>query len=182
MNNLEKAIIEGSVQAQQEYIKLTNWWLSHGPEYFITCCVSRNIREVNGYLVFPEASPKKIKSEINLKKRGPTPKSDGKRFDIVVWEKHTENIRAIIEIKRAYNIEPVRNDYKKIVEHMKKLEFVKNGYIIAYYEAKKIETIKNTYNRWADSLGCSLVGSTIGEDQHSDWKWGFGLFKISRPV
>lgn len=177
MNNLEKAIIQGAEIAQKEYSELTNWWLSHGPEYFITCEVSKNIAKSNGYLVFPEASPKKIKSEINLVKRGPVPKSDGERFDIVVWEKHTQNIRAIIEIKRSYNINPIRNDLNKVKDHLKKMNFVKNGYILAYHEAKKIETISNAFTRWSEELGCKLVGTTTGNDFKDEWKWGFGLFK-----
>jgi hypothetical protein len=178
MNNLEKAIIEGAKIAQNEYSEMTNWWVSHGPEYFITCEVCKNIAKSNGYLVFPEASPKKIKSEINLVKRGPNPKSDGERFDIVVWEKHTKNVRAIIEVKRAYNINPIRSDLEKIKKHTKKLDFVKSGYVLAYHEAKKIETLQNAFSRWSKELECELVGIITGPDFDNECKWGFGLFKV----
>lgn len=181
MNQLEKAIINGVVMAQKKYENMTDWWLSHGPEYFITCAVANNIADQNGFSVFPESSPKKlIKERSDPPKRGPQPKSNGQRFDLVVWHKSSYDVRAIIEIKRAYNIEPLRKDKDKIFKYMDKNDFVKNGYLLVYTEAKREETLPTRLRNWADRLECQLVGSENGKDDDDDdsWRWAVGLLKL----
>lgn len=184
MSKFEQAIIDGAVAAQKDYSQMTNWWLDHGPEYFITSIVAKHIATEHGCCVFPEASPKKIKKEINAPpKRGPIPKSDSQRFDIVVWQKKLSIVRAIIEVKRAYTIKPLQDDKKKIQDYMKKNpKLVKNGYLLVYTVAKRINTLPNTLSRWAEQLKCTLVGSHIGEDETGEWRWAVGLFKINGQV
>lgn len=181
MTKFEQTIIDGAIAAQEDYSGMTNWWLDHGPEYFITSIVAKHIATEHGCCVFPEASPKKIKKEINAPpKRGPVPKSDSQRFDIVVWHKASNTVKAIIEVKRAYTIKPLQDDKKKILDYMNKnQDLVKNGYLLVYTVAKKVDTLPNTLRSWAERLKCTLVGSQIGEDETGEWRWAFGLLKLN---
>jgi hypothetical protein len=118
MNKIEEAIIEGTRKAQREYEYMTGWWLSHGPESFIMCEVAYMIAKKADFSVFIEASPKKILSEREEKLRGRRPANHGQRFDIVVWHKSRNDIRAIIEVKRAWSIANLRGDSEKIIKYM----------------------------------------------------------------
>lgn len=180
MNQLEQAILKGAVSAQKNYEKMTDWWLSHGPEYFITCAVATNVAGKNGFSVFLEASPKKLKKERDERARGPQPKSNSQRFDLVVWQKSSVDVRAIIEIKRAYSIDPLQKDRDKIFRYMSKNEFVKNGYLLVYTEAKGAETLPNRLSNWAKQLDCQLVDFKSGKDNDDEWKWAIGLLKIAQ--
>lgn len=174
MNQLEKAIIDGAVIAQKSYTNMTNWWLSHGPEYFITCAVANNIAGKNGFSVFPEGSPKKIVNE----REEMQIKLDNQRFDLVIWQKASYDVRAIIEIKMAYNIEPLQRDRNKINKYMVNNDFVKNGYLLAYTEAKCVDTLSNRFSSWSERLECQLVGLKIGKDNAGTSRWAVGLLKL----
>ena len=89
MNQLETAIIDGIKTAQKDYLKMTGWWLGHGPESFIMCTVATKVATTDGSSVFIEASPKKILKERDEKRRGRPPTNLDQRFDIVVWQKAT---------------------------------------------------------------------------------------------
>jgi len=105
MNQLEKAIIGGAEAAQSDYENMTGWWLSHGPESFLMCAIANQVTKKGGFWVFVEASPKKIREERDDgPPRGRPSKSLGQRFDIVVWTKASSDVRAIIEVKRAWSI------------------------------------------------------------------------------
>jgi len=181
MNQLEKAIINGAEDAQKEYGELTGgWWLSHGPESFIEHSIAIKIKK-KGFWVYPEASPRKIMKERNDHPRGRPPKNLGQRFDLVVWSKSSNNIRAIIEIKRAWNITSLLNDREKIATFLKLNEYVKSGYLLAYTEAKgekRADTLSNRLDYWALGLNCRLVGYNTDAQGDGEWGWAFGLFRL----
>jgi hypothetical protein len=182
MNKIEEAIIEGTKVAQREYDAMTGWWLSHGPESYIMCIVANKIGKKADYSVFIEASPKKILSEREEKLRGRRPSNYGQRFDIVVWNKSRNDIRAIIEIKRAWSMANLSGDREKILKYMKSNKFVKAGYLLAYTEAKGLrrgDTLNNRLDHWAQGLNCRLVGSFIDEKGDGQWGWAVGLFRIN---
>ena len=182
MNQLEKAIIEGTQAAQREYESMTGWWLSHGPESFIMCTVASKVAQKANFAVFIEASPKKILEERDEKLRGRPPANHKQRFDIVVWQKSTNNIRAIVEVKRAWSIANLRGDRKKISKYMDSKDFVSTGYLLAYTEAKgkkRENTLKNRLRNWGSELSCVLTGSFIDGKGDGEWGWAVGLFRLS---
>ena len=182
MNQLEKAIIEGTQAAQREYEFMTGWWLSHGPESFIMCTVANKVARKANFAVFIEASPKRILEERDEKLRGRPPASHKQRFDIVVWQKSKNNIRAIVEVKRAYSITGLRKDREKISNYMDSNDFVSTGYLLAYTEAKgkkRENTLKNRLRNWARELSCVLTGSFVDGKGDGEWGWAVGLFRLS---
>jgi hypothetical protein len=182
MNTIEKAIIEGAKKAQREYEAMTGWWLSHGPESFVICEVANEIVKKANFSVFIEVSPKKILFEREEKLRGRRPANYGQRFDIVVWHKSRNDIRAIVEIKRAWSVANLSSDREKILKYMASNKFVKAGYLLAYTEAKgkkRGDTLKNRFNYWANALACSLVGSFIDQEGDGQWGWAVGLFCLN---
>ena len=182
MNQLEKAILDGAKAAQSEYEDMTGWWLSHGPESFLMCTIANKVTKKGGFWVFVDASPKKIREEReDGPPRGRPPKNLAQRFDIVVWAKASNDVRAIIEIKRAWSIANLRGDRRKIAEFMEKNEHVKTGYLLAYTEAKgrqRDTTLSHRLKTWAESLKCTLVGSTSNVKGDGEWGWAIGLFRI----
>jgi hypothetical protein len=181
MNQLEKTIIEGTRTAQREYESMTNWWLSHGPESFLMCSVASKVAQKGGFSVFVEASPKKILKERDEQRRGRPSANLGQRFDIVVWQKSSCDIRAIIEVKRAWSIADLRDDRKKIANYMSSNVFVRAGYLLAYTEAngKNRQTkITDRFTNWCSELSCELACSFIDGKGDGEWGWAAGLFRL----
>ena len=182
MNQLEQAIIDGAKASQRDYEKMTGWWLSHGPESFLICTIANKLAKNAGFWVFVEASPKKIRKERDEHPpRGRPPKNLGQRFDIVVWQKASNDVRAILEIKRAWSITDLRGDRKKIADFMENSEYVNVGYLLAYTESKgqrRETTLTKRLKNWAERLDCQLVGSTINAKGDGEWGWAVGLFRL----
>jgi len=181
MSQLEKAVIDGAKTAQKDYGDMTEgWWLSHGPESFIEHTIAIKVRK-QGFWVYPEASPKKIMEERNDRPKGRPPRNLGQRFDLVVWDKSDDNIRAIFEIKKAWNITSLRGDRKKIATFLNRNEYVKSGYLLAYTEAKggrRAETLSNRLAYWAEGLNCALVGTHIDAQGDGESGWAIGLLRL----
>lgn len=175
MNQLEKTILGSAIRAQNLYKKISGgWWLSHGPEYFITSTLATDIFRLGGYSVFMEASPRKILNEITQEQRN----ADNIRFDLAIWEKSTNKIRAIIEIKMARDINVLIKDKIKITDYKRINNFVKNGYILFYTELKTIDKLKSRLSDWPDKLNCTLVGHKVDEKGDGTWKWAIALLKV----
>jgi hypothetical protein len=182
MNQLEKAIIDGTRTAQKEYQKMTEgWWLSHGPESFIEHAVAIKVARI-GFSVYPEASPKKIRLDLKAPPRGRPAKNLGQRFDIVVWYKTTNKIRAIIEIKRAWSIRSLRGDRTKVANFLRQKRGAHAGYLLAYTEAKGTRcetTLSRRLDYWADHFECTLAGKHIDPERDAaQWGWCIGLFRV----
>jgi hypothetical protein len=187
MNNLEKIIIDAGKTAQKDYEAMTDgWWLSHGPESFIQHTIASKVKEA-GFWVYPEASPKKIRKEQNDPPRGRPPRNLDQRFDLVVWYKTSNNIRAILEIKRVWSIWDLRGDREKI-EKFLKLKNNENvmGYLLAYTEAteadgnKRADRLSKRLKNWAEKLNCTLAGIHIDGQGDGEWGWAIGLFRLLR--
>jgi hypothetical protein len=182
MNQLEEAVIDAAKTAQKEYEKMTGgWWLSHGPESFLQHAVAIKVRE-EGFWVYPEASPKKIRKDQDVRPRGRPPRNPDKRFDLVVWQKASNKIRAILEIKRAWSISDLKGDREKIERFLKfkNNEYVA-GYLLAYTEAdgnKRGDTLSKRLNDWAQKLNCALVGLHKDAQGDGEWGWAIGLFRL----
>jgi hypothetical protein len=178
MTKLEKAFIDGVKAAQKDYSEITGgWWLSHGPESFINHSIAIKVWE-QGFWVYPEASPKKIIDERDDRLKGRPPKGLGQRFDIVVWAKSSDKIRAILEIKRAWSIADLRSDRDKVATFLKRSKYVKAGYLLVYTEAKGEKKLLNQIANWANDLDCKLVGKYADKQGDGEWNWGIGLFRL----
>jgi hypothetical protein len=182
MNQLEEAIIGCTRAAQRDYEKMTaGWWLSHGPESFIMCSVANKLSRKMGFWVFVDTPPKRILKERDERPRGRPPKNQDNRFDMVVWQKASDEIRAVVEIKKAWNIIGLLSDRKKVAWFMKKNKYVNAGCLLAYTEAKgtrREKTLLNRLKNWADRLRCELVGSTMDARGDGEWGWAVGLFRL----
>lgn len=181
MNQLEEAIIKGAAIAQRDYFKMTDgWWLSHGPESFFMCVMAKHVASICKYRVFVEASPKKIKLE-----RGVEHKVEpSQRFDAVIWLRSSDDVKAIIEIKRAYSIDPLRKDRDKILRFMEnpENEHVRAGYLLAYTEAKgknREVTLENRLSNWATKLNCQLVAEKHNSKGDGESGWAIGLLRLN---
>jgi len=182
MNKLEKAIITGTKLAQQQYEEMSGWWLSHGPESFIMCAVAAQLAKKNNFYVFIEASPEKIRIERGFPHRGRPDPDRRKRFDIVIWQKSKNDIRAIIEVKRAWNLGNLRKDREKISKYIVSKGFVKTGYLLAYTEAKgkrRKDTLNKRITHWASELKCQLAGSIMEWKGDGEWGWAACLLRFN---
>jgi len=186
MNQLEMKIIAGAKIAQKDYTSMSGgWWLSYGPESYITCRVADYLSKGLDLCVFIEASPKKILKERLTITRGRPAGNLGKRFDIVVWQKSSDDIKAIIEVKKAWDINLLNLDKIKITRYMEKNHFIKTGYLLVYTDIKaqsKRNGLTTRIRNWERDLKCKLVGSFLHEEENANWHWGVCLFRIDRNV
>jgi len=182
MNKLERAILDGAIEAQKAYGRISDGcWLGHGPESFIQPYVAEEIAE-EGFVVYPEKSPKKLDEELEVKRRGRPPGNKGERFDLVVWYRTRPEVLAIIEIKRAYYIGPVRRDAEKVKKHLSH-GVAKTGYLLVYSVAggyARRTALESTFKRWAKQTETTLVGHHIVADEDDEWSWGFVLLRLNR--
>jgi hypothetical protein len=197
MNKLEQAIVDGARAAQREYESMTGWWLSHGPESFIEHHVAHSVSSKAGFIVFPEASPRKILEEKNERPKGRPASNLGQRFDIVVWYKAKNDVRAVVEIKRAWTVSDLRSDRDKVEKFVKANNRGNGtGYLLVYTEAKgrsraadlsekvkrqrRRDTLEKRLADWERKLARThLVGSVIDDRGDGTWGWAFGLFRVS---
>jgi len=62
MNALEKEIHSGMLYAHKKYVEMTDYWLSHAPESYITVVVAQQIVRKLDFSVYIDTSLKKILS------------------------------------------------------------------------------------------------------------------------
>jgi hypothetical protein len=176
MTALEAAILNGAVQAQERYKKISGGsWLYHGPESFIESYVGEALHD-EGYEVYFEISPKRIDEELRTVRHGRPPKNVGEGFDLLVWYKSKDEPLAIIEIKRAMNVDPVHSDAQKVRKHLGRV--AKLGYLLVYSEAKRQGTLEDRFENWADETGTDIAGDHIAAEVDDGWRWGFVLLKV----
>ena len=195
LNAMERRIVEGAKQAHREYYRLSNEWLDHAPEFFLTTMVARELgRGVMKYWVYLDASPKKIKDEMEHVSPGQPAKNNQFRFDLVVWWKNNLP-RAVIEVKRAWAIAPLLKDKKKIIGFLKQKQAkgAKRGYLLVYSEAREKKgkkgsgknTLCNRFNNFATQLKAELAGAPhIETPLNNHWEekysWGIALYRIKK--
>lgn len=179
MNSLERALCDGATKANHAYVGMTENWLSHGPEAILTCFTGKHISHKTGMAVCIDFSPKRIEAEKEKKKKGRKPRDFRRRFDMVVWHKTSLNVRAIIEVKRAYNRTTLRSDRKKLSRYISKNDCV--AYLLAYTEAKgsrRAETLESRRKRWPKELGCDLVGYKIHPKGDGRYGWAIYVMRV----
>jgi hypothetical protein len=127
--------------------------------------------------VYLDASVKKIRSEFGVL-RGRAPANLRTRPDISVWYKSDADLRAIIEIKHAWNLAPIKLDAKKVEKYVRQSGAA--GYILAYSEAEgtnNCEILENRFEKWAQSISWRVRDVRTGTSDLDDWGWGIGLLR-----
>lgn len=201
LNDLEKAIGHALPRAQRAYVEMTGWWLTHGPESFLQHEIARHIARKRKAIVFTEVSPRKIAAEFPTKGRGRTYEAR-KRFDLIVWQKSSYGVRAVIEIKRAWGAKPVLKDAKKIHSYMLHKRAAKTGYLLVYSDASNAKGrssgagrrkhIEDRFAKWGRRLErtgwIKLRPQTFSphrkyaqdEDGKTVWSWGYVIYRLDR--
>lgn len=183
MNNLEKQISKGAVNAFKAYGRMSGdgYWLSDAPEHFIHVVIALRINKALGHGVFLETSAKKNDKRSESKRKGKESGSARKRFDIVVWRKATPSVCALIEIKHSY-----LNKSAAIQLDAKKLRSYRppgnnrnpDLYLLAYREATRRSTCE-TYGRiLAERAHGKLVYSRVERSLEDDWHWSVALIRL----
>ena len=104
------------------------------------------------------------------------------RFDLVFWFKTKDEVKAVLEIKRAWTKKPIEDDINKVTQFLsKRISGNAAGYVLHYTDCKKNDEkqIKKRFNTINGISGSELVDSRIGglEGQHS---WGFALYRCAK--
>jgi hypothetical protein len=94
-----------------------------------------------------------------------------------VWLKASEEIKAIIEIKRAWSIRSLRGDRKKVATFLRQGQ-ARTGYLLAYTEAQGATKLMKRLEYWAKYHKCTLVGKHVDSQRYEKWQWAIGLFKV----
>ena len=192
-NRFEKKVLDAAVAAQEFHLAMTggNQYLWESHESFLQSYIAFRFAkfdtegrfdEENGYCVYFDASPKKIRQGLENAYPGKTPMKRS-RFDLVIWSRKRDEVKAILEVKRAWMKTPIEDDIKKVTEFLsKRIAESAAGYVLYYTDCKKYDgvQIKNRFCRidgFRDSkmVGCRIKGVS---GEHS---WGFALYRCQNP-
>ncbi len=185
MQQLNAAILNAAVHAQNRYEAISDYWLWHAPESYLTNYVANGIGRKK-WQVWPEASPRKIIVDADGSKRGRRAKNRNRRFDIVVWHKASSTLKAIIEVKLAWSVNSLMRDAEKIRKQQNaKRASARAGYLLVYSEARHeaekrtgAATLKRRFKKWAKALDANLRGMRLRAPRGEPWAWGFALFRL----
>ena len=184
-NQFEKTILDAAFDAQEFHIEMTNGyylWYSH--ESYLQNFIAIKAFENQGFFVYVDASPRKIREYSNSISKRP-PRNSAQRFDLVFWHKTKRRPKAIVEIKRTSNQNKVIKDVEKLRGYITKKDAGgATGYALHYtHDATDAQVIINRFNRvdytMRNQLG--LHGLTHPVDSYirksGDPPWGFALFR-----
>lgn len=188
LNKLERAILGSAERAQGTCMRMTGgWWLWHAPESFLQHQIARAIVRT-GNEVFTEASPAKIAREHNSPLRGRPAHNKQKRFDIVVWQRSQNLLRAAIEIKRTSTLQPVVKDAVKLRKYLDQRNSHGVGYLLVYSEAKganRVERLRKRASSAAAHLkatGWTMLSAVVHSPRSSPWSWSVYLLRYGSTL
>lgn len=175
LDQVEAAIAIGIKRAHRRYESMTSWWLSHGPEYFLTTYISNAVHERTKRSVYLEISPKKVaKFDFDYTVGKST---DSIRPDISVWSAKDDSIDACIEVKRAWSLDQITKDVERLRDLLRS-DRCNTGYIVAYSEdSNNIQTYKKRHLVWAEKTRGLLVTSYT-KQQKDLGCWAFCILKF----
>jgi hypothetical protein len=182
MNQLEAALCYSVRRAYSTYKKITGNWLLHAPEHYLQNFILLHLGE-KGHDVYAEATRKKIADGSGRPARGRPPTAKAARFDLVVWKKTADELRAVIEIKRCLSlVSAVHNDTKRIKRSLSSSQPAKAGYLVVYSEIKTKsgkDAIISRFGKWAEELDLELLKAEILdlESFGSGWIAGYSLMR-----
>jgi hypothetical protein len=155
----------------------------------------KKVAKETEHYVYVDISRKKIGREIQREKEHVRPlktavANDRQRPDILVWKKSSSKLRAVIEIKRAMEIGPVKRDADKIKAWLKRDHPATAGYILAFSEDhgdKRTEKLKGKFAKWTKDIRWRWVGSVMFSEPDDPnklpaetWAWGIVLLCMKR--
>ena len=132
-NDFEKALLNAAKAAQKFHIDMTEGaYLGYSHESFLQNFIAIKMFEKTGHCVYIDASPKKIREwTVPASKKPPK----YRRFDLVFWFKSKNKVKAIVEIKRAWEKNSVMGDVNKLRKYRETKDGEKNirYYYVLYY-------------------------------------------------
>lgn len=186
MKQLSTAVLNAAVRAHRDYDNRSGgYWLWHAPEFFLTVHVARGIGRRN-WEVWCDASPRKIVEANTAVRQGRQPLNKNHRFDIVVWHKSEDTVKALIEVKKAWSIATLKADVRKLRKQSRmKKAAAKAGYLLVYSEAKHKrherigrDAVLKRFKRWSKELRTRLAGTRQYAPREEKWAWGFALLRV----
>lgn len=200
MNQFEETIMKAACDAQNFHRKMTGGYnLSYSHESFLQNFIAFQLLKL-GYWVNIDPSLVKVREEVQPRGRIPNPKRRRKRYDLIVWRKifRSANVKAIIEIKKAWSKRPVLDDVGKVTKFLQSASGQgANGYVLYYTDKRRSEkrtrnedhrTISGRFDKVHNSMrqysrktsfyrgikhdSTRYVYSDLDEDP-----WGFALFR-----
>lgn len=177
MNKLEKKIFRGALKAHRIYGKMTGGlWLWRGPESILQMQIALLLH--GDYYVDVETSPRKINEDKDKKPRGRPPKNKNHRFDVIVWKKSSQRIRAIVEIKRTSKTGALKPDAAKLRKYRAGAasdEF--DGYLLVYSEAKRGATLDHRIVQAAIATRARVIDKHVSQ-LSEEWQWSMALLRL----
>lgn len=188
-NKFEKAILKAAVDAWKFHYEMTGGaYLHYTHESFLQNYIAVNMFSEKGFYVYVDPSPKKIRNDSrsdSISEKPPKNLNLQQRFDLVFWLKADDRVKAIIEVKRAWNKTPVMNDVNKVSDYLKTNDGKDvDGYVLYYTHASDTKFIHRRFQAVDEEMKKSigkegkfgLVGKYIFEEK--DWApYGFALFR-----
>ena len=189
MTLIEHAIKRGLKNTFKLYERMTDYWLSHAPEYFVTVGIAQTIHKDTEGGVFMDVSLKRIyshrKSQGEASIRGKPPFYLSNRPDISVWYKSSPRVKAAIEIKKAYSLDPVKKDVARLRRIVGKPHGPKVGYVVAYSETKPrkskstSDSLSARFDKWEKSTKTKLIIKGLGKkSDDSGWWHGWCVLRV----
>ena len=197
-NNFEKAILDAAWNAQKFHIEMTDGrylWYSH--ESFLQNFIAREMFKKIEHCVYVDPSPKKIREMAASASKKP-PKNLQQRFDLVFWLKTDDEVKAIVEIKRAWVKTPVMDDIYKLWEYRKTNDGrnIRYYYVLYYTDHSRKDIHEGTDSKFIRDRFCKVeqkIKEGTGQDKQNvglrhgpadyicdpdkDDPWGFALFR-----
>ena len=197
-NDFEKALLNAATAAQKFHIDMTEGaylWYSH--ESFLQNFIAREMFEKTGHCVYVDPSPKKIREWAASASKKP-PKNLQQRFDLVFWLKTDEEVKAIVEIKRAWGKKPVMDDIYKLWKYRKTKDGrnIRYYYVLYYTDHSRKDRWKGEDSKFIRDRFCKVeqkIKERTGRDKQNvglrhgpadyicdpdkDDPWGFALFR-----
>ena len=179
MTKLEKALCQGALKANRRYVTMNGYWLWHASEAYLTCTTAQHVFRATGNSVCIDFSPKRIEDEKTTKQRGRKPKDYRRRFDMVVWHKATKTVRAIVEVKRAYNSNMIKPDGKKLRRYAGRQGCA--AYLLAYTHASgknRVATLERRAKNWVKGIKGTLIRRHIDKRGDGQYSWSIYLIRV----
>jgi hypothetical protein len=180
LNQLESEILSAASKAHNMYENLTGYWLFHSPEHLLQDLMFLELGKK--WLVFIEANRKRLSEQMGKSPMG-RPPLKRYRYDLVVWHRSTDTLRAVIEIKRSLIMTDVmKNDANRIRKAINSQPSIKSGYLLVYSEIEQKSgqnALAERFDRWSVHMDLQLIGSKIIEydEKESDYLPGFALYR-----
>ena len=124
-----------------------------------------------------------VKALIAMSKRPPS--NTTQRFDLVFWRKTKNQLKAIVEIKRAWNQTPIIKDVETLMGYISKKDAGgAAGYVLYYtHHDRDTQVILDRFNRVNDTMRNQLnthgLSHPVEDYIFSEYNppWGLALFR-----